>query len=322
MSLEKVLFTNVAYGDIYASLFCNHHLKSFLDESNIPAYRDRIEYCIFSDKETLPKIAENENYLQLKELVPTELFELAWPEGNYDKFNERYGILLQTFKISIQKALEKNCRVSPIVADLVCARDFIPKILSKVDEGYGAVFVQPPRCGADVVAAELDKYPGAMHAEDLWRLCYDNTHPLWVACHWNAAQFTKLPFQLLWNSYRGGILCHSFSITPLAFKPKKEMLERRGMIDGDIPELCENPYWATDWTDAPIVGVEPVFCYFPPWANHVATTGWVQRWARASLHPSQFEIIKKPLYYPNKELCGITPEVEQAAENIVKAIVG
>src|SRR3954467_10240138 len=110
--MDKLLITNVAYGEMYSSLFCNQHLKSFLDESNIPSVKDRVEYLVFSDAETIPKLNANQYFQQLTQTVKVEVFELKWPEQHGDLFNHRYDVLLQTFKISVQKALEKNAILS------------------------------------------------------------------------------------------------------------------------------------------------------------------------------------------------------------------
>lgn len=316
----KLLITNVVYGDIYSDIFLNQHLKSLLDESNIPAFKDRIEYLVFSDSDTIPKLNEHPNFQRLRELIPVEINELKWPDQPVEKFHYRYSVLLTTFKISVEKALAKGCLLSAIVADLVFARYFFKRVFLKIDTGNDAVFVQPPRCAAETVMQELNKYPRAMHAEDLWKLCYDNMHPLWVAAHWNAAQFTKLPFSMLWNN-GNGLLVRSFSITPIVFTPYAEMLQTRGMIDGDIPALCKNPYWAHDWTDAPVVGVEPLFCYYPPFANHVATTKWVKEWT-ACLHPSQLACVKEKLYFPSKEVVEASKELISSCDQIIEEITG
>ncbi len=322
--MKKLLISNVAYGNMYTELFLNQHLKSFLDASNIPAIKDRIEYMIFSDKESLPMISNHENFIKLKETIgemSIHIGEIGWPENPVDKFNARYNVLMACFTETVKKALEKDMYCMTITSDLVAARKFLPQVIDRMDQGHDAVFMQPPRCAAESVVHELNKYPRAMHAEDLWTLCYHNMHPLWVACHWNATQFTKLPFSLLWNSGQG-LMARSFSITPVIFQPTEAMLKPEGVVDRFVPSLCKNPYWATDWLDAPLLGVEPLFCYYPPFGNHRATTEWVKGWTKQMLHPSQFQWSGKKLYYPSKELANIPERMEKESDEVLAGILG
>ncbi len=144
-------------------------------------------------------------------------------------------------------------------------------------------------------------------------------HPLWVACNWNNPMFTKLPFSLLWNTV-GGLLARTFSTTPIIFKPKKEMLESRGMIDGDIPALCDNPYWCHDWTDAPVIGVEPVVCYYPPFANRPATVGYVREF-KTNIHPTQVQYLEHRCFYPDEKSVQATPEMLKQSDEAIQGIM-
>lgn len=334
--MKKLLFTNVAYGDLYADLFLNQHLKSLLDETNIPAVKERIMYTIFTDTNTYKKITKHKNYLRLRDLIGKKNLEVEvfkWQEGG-DHFEDRYSVLTNFFKVSAKLALERECWLSAIVADLVAAKEFLPRVLRRMDEGHGAVFMLPLRSAAECMVPYLDaRTTGALHDFELCALGFQNLHPLWVACHWNATQFTKLPFTLLWNSGAGqGIMARSFSITPVVLEPTPDMLKGRGMIDRDIPAHCRNPYWATNWTDAPIIGVEPLVirplghpdgakpCYYPPFGNHVASVDIVANWSR-NLDPTQIPLAQVPLYYPNKELANIPPEMLFESDKVMDGIV-
>lgn len=145
-------------------------------------------------------------------------------------------------------------------------------------------------------------------------------HPLWVACNWNSPQFTKLPFTLLWSTV-GGVMARTFSTTPIVFRPKQEMLASRGMIDGDIPQFFDKPYWCHDWTDAPVIGVEPVVCYYPPFTNRHATPGYVEEFT-ASIHESQKPFLKHRCFYPDEKSVAITPELLKQSDNAVNQILG
>jgi hypothetical protein len=317
--MKKLLITNVVYGSVYTQLFLEQHLKSMLDQTNIPAVKERVEYMIFSDKETIPIIAAHDNFQILKDTVQVEIGEIGWPDQPIDRFNLRYNVLMGTFQEGLKKAIARGSLMSALTADMVAARNYLPMVLDRMDKGFDAVLMQPPRCVAEAMVHELGKYPRAMHADDLWNLCYANMHPLWNACHWEAAQFTKLPFSLLWNSGKG-LLVRSFSITPIIFTPYEEMLTAQGVIDRSIPAMFKNPYWAHDWTEAPIMGVEPYMCYFPAWANHTASVDWVRGWAKQSLDQKQFEFVKEKLYFPNKEVAQIKELMEKESDDILSNI--
>lgn len=154
--------------------------------------------------------------------------------------------------------------------------------------------------------------PGALSAEALFTLAYNNLHPLWIACHWENATFTKLPFSLLWNTGEG-LIARSFSVTPIAFIPTVEMAQVTGVIDVMVPALCSNPFWASDYLDCPVVGVEPLHCYYPPFTNLPASVDGVRQWARASLHPSQLQFLKRPFFYPQKD--ALSAERKLSASN-------
>ncbi len=303
--MNKLLLTNVVYGPIYADLFLNQHLKSFLDESNIPRYKDRIQYVLFTDAATRPTIEAHPNFIKLKLYVQVGVHEFVWPAGEFNRFNARYSILVQTFKESVQLALGMNCLLSALVADLVIAKDFFTKIFARLDAGHDSVFVLPLRSAAESIIPHLNKEPAAQTPMELFRLGYNNLHPLWVSCHWRSPQFTKLPFTLMWNSGTG-LLARSYSITPIAFMPTVEMLEAKAVIDIEVPSMCKNPYWAHDWIDCPIIGVEPLFCYYPTFRNFPSDIGWVKEWAKC-LHPAQKTYLAHKLYYPSKDfMCSDT----------------
>ncbi len=303
----KYLITNVVYGPVYSQLFLEQHLKSILDETNLPDLAEKydIEYLILTDLETTPLLQQHPNMQRLTNTVKlVNIFNFEW--GNVqDKFARRYDALLDLFKISVRKGLNENFQyVTCWVADLVVAKDFFSKLTERMDSGHDAVFVLPMRSAADSMVEKLDEWEGALPALKLCKFAYENLHPLWWACHWDNPMFTKYPFTLLWNNGRG-LKAHSYLNTPIIFKPREGMLApgRRGMIDVDVPELCENPYLATDWIDAPVIAVEPLFCYYPPFSNRPSSVSYMREWQHV-VHPSHIKNLGTPLYYPSKLAMG------------------
>lgn len=317
----KYLITNLVYGSTYTKLFTEQHLKSVLDDSNLAAITDKydVEYVIFTDKQTARDLSYHPNVHKLSQTVKmtSQLFE--WPAQQISKYQLRYGLILNMVKESIRKAIDDNALLTTWVADLVVAKEFFPRVLAKMEAGHGAVFVVPLRSASEAVVPVLNKQAGALSDKDLFSVCHECLHPLWVAAHWHNPQFTKLPFTLHWEG-QGGMLSRTFQPTPIVFKPKEEMLQFRGMIDGDIPALCDNPYWAHDWTDAPVAGVEPLICYYPPFANRPASVPFVAEYSE-NLHKTQIPFLKHHMYYPSKAAVTLKPGVIEESDKVVEEIL-
>lgn len=298
---RKYLITNLVYGDLYLNIFLNHHLRTILDETNLPAISDKyeIEYLIFTDEETKPKLERHPNMKRLAAYSEVNIKLFDWHREENSRYSMRYSALLDVFQDSVRYALEKGSLLTAWVADLIVARNFFPKIMERIEKGHGAVFVLPMRTAFESLGPILNQSNRALNEKELFELGYKHLHPLWTACDWNSPRFSRLPFALLWTN-KNGMMARSFSITPIVFNPKKEMLQGRGMIDGDVPSKCDNPYWCENWTDAPVMGLEPLFCYYPTFANIRSSVKLTRNWARRSVHPSQFDYLKKRLYYPDK----------------------
>lgn len=317
------LITNLVYGQTYTKLFLENHLNSLLDETNLPAVAADydIEYRIYTDQDTLRDLQLHPNMHRLAKCVRITSQLFAWPKEAVKRFNYRYGLLLDMFKGSTDYALKNGFDYCTTwVADLVVAREFFPRILKRMDSGHGAVFVLPLRAASESATPQLMQHGGrALSDKELCAIGLEHMHPLWVASHWNNPQFTRLPFTLIWQGH-GGVLVRTMSTTPIIFRPRKEMLETRGMIDGDIPKLCENPYWCTDWTDAPVIGVEPLICYYPTFANRPSSPQLVADFT-TSLDPSQVPFLEQRCYYPSKDAVTLRPETLKESDKAIKEII-
>lgn len=312
----NLLITNLAYGSVYSDLFLNQHLKSLLDQDNIPAFKDRLSYIIFTDQSTIPKIKDHPNYKLLKELLPgrVDIMEMI-PQ----KFGGRYDGLITMFKESVKIALEQRCYLSCLVADLVMGQEYLQKVFTRLDEGYDSIFMLPLRSAMDPMVKILDQSPRALPGLELGMAGFENLHPLWVACHFESPTFTTMPFTLLWNSSTG-LLARTFSITPIVFTPYPAMISVNGVIDVEVPHLCKNPYWCEEWEECPVIGVEPLFCYYPPFASHRASVELIGKEWTKCLHRSQIDYLHKRLFYPNKMIAGITDAVVQSSDEAIRRI--
>ena len=322
--MRKLLLTNVAYWSqkfqfTYPDILLNCQLNSLLDDTNIPEMLRsgyEIKYHLFCDPQTEIHTKSHKNWIRLLQTigannVSVEVFDFR---GGIDRFDYRYNVLCKTLVPSIKLALEQNSLVAPWVADLCVAKHFLPRVLRQIERGHDSVFVLPARSAAEGSMIPTSTAEGALSDLDLWRVCYDNLHPLWLTCHYGNKPFTDKPFALLWNSGRG-LLAHSYSVTPIVFKPKPEMLKTERVIDIEIPGMCERPYWAHDWTDAPVIGVEPLASHWPVFDNSDRSSDWIRDFAE-HLDPFQHKALREELYFPSKEYSQFDEEVVHGAKMV------
>lgn len=302
MGKQRYIMANLVYGQLYPQLWLDNQLKSLCDPTNLPALKERydLEYVLFTDEETLLQISRHPNFMQLGRLAEINIVKMNWP-SDADRFNSRYGILVQMLQQVIPVALEKKAWLSAWVADLVFAKHSLPTMLKHMERGNDAVFMVPIRSAADSVNGPLSQLTGAPTADELFELAYANLHHLWVASHWNSPMFSKFPYSMLWNSGTG-LLAHNFGITPIVFAPNEAMRDIKGGIDSDLPGMCQKPYWCTDWTEAAVAGVEPLSNgHYPPFMQRPASIDGVLDWVRQGVMPGQENFLPIPLYYPSKK---------------------
>ena len=301
---QKYIIANLVYGisqTPYVNLWLENQCKSLCDPTNIPALREKydVEYALITDEETLNGITRHPNFMALSQLCNINVIKLVWPP-DADKFASRYGLLCQLFHQVLPVALEQNAWLSVIVADLVYAKHALPRMLKRLEAGHDAVFNVPIRSAADSLNPILASLPGAPTDLELFEMAYANLHHLWVASHWDAPMFSKFPYSMVWNSGTG-LVAHNFGVTPIVFKPNADMKNVQGVIDADVPSFFKNPYWATDWTDAPVAGVEPLSNgHYPPFMQHRASIEFVSEWAKQGIMPVQVDNVSRPLFYPSQ----------------------
>lgn len=315
----KLLITNVVYGEKYADLFLNQNLRSLLQQSNVPAHKERIEMTIYTDELTEPLIETHENFKKMKELVPVNIVKFLWNDPN-DHYGQRYPVLINFFREAVATALEKNMWLSFLVADLVIGSGFIKNALARLDQGYDGFLTMPMRSGAETMTKELDRYPWSLQPLELFQIAYKHMCPLFLMAHWRNPTFTHYPFSLIWNMNGSGLLIRSYSITPIALKPNKKMLNSKKTVDEEIPSMLDNPYVVTDWTEAPIVCLEFLKNFYPAHQQIPSSIPWVRVWSRR-LHPSQIGHLKHKLYYPNKEMIKIDQAQEEESDLVVEGLM-
>lgn len=325
MHKQRYVMSNLIYGSqsiglLFANLWLENQIKSLLDKTNLPALKERyiLEYVLFSDDETLQHITRHPNFMALSALCEITIIKVGW-QPDADRFSARYPLLAQMCSETLKAVFKapankddidrRDAWVSCWVADLVFAKGALPKMLKRLEDGYDAVFNVPIRSAADSIGNLLRPLPGAPSDLELFEMAYQSLHPLWTHATWDNPYFTRMPYSMLWNSGTG-LVGHNFGITPIVFKPNESMTDIRGGIDSDMPGYFKKPYWATDWTDAPVAGVEPISNgHYPHFTHKPATVEGVTHWAlhggqggNMAVHPSQPRMLDKPLYYPCKSI--------------------
>lgn len=299
---QKLIISNLCYNlaSPYPSLWLENQLKSLCDQTNLPALRARydLEYVVFTDEPTLQAISRHPNFMALGQQCEIQIVKMNWPADS-DQFASRYQLLVQMFHQVLPVALEKGAWLGCWVADLVFAKHSLPKMLMRLEQGHDAVFNVPIRGAADSTQHILSKMAGAPTDLELFEIAYNNLHHLWVASDWDANLFSKFPYSMVWNSGTG-LVAHNFGITPILFKPTEEMRSVQGVIDSDVPAFCKNPYWAHDWVDAAVAGIEPLSNgHYPPFLQHRASPEWVAKWAKQGTQAVQAKNLHQPLFYPS-----------------------
>lgn len=320
---RKYIIANLCYGlgkTPYVDLWLENQLKSLCDPTNIPALRDEwdVEYLLFTDQESFQGINRHPNFMRLGQVASIDVVHLQWP-ADADQFGSRYSLLVQIFHEALRKALEsKAYALSVIVADLVYAKDALPRILKRLTSGHDAVLMVPIRSAAESVMPALMKMPGAPSDLELFELAYRNLHHLWTHATVGNPYFTRMPYSMLWKS-PAGLLAHNFGITPIAFRPSEALRGVQGVIDSDVPSFFTNPYWATDWTDAPVAGVEPLANgHYPPFGGS-SDPAAIAAWSRIGTQPVQARYLDRPLFYPSRQTFD-APALEESALNFVTEI--
>lgn len=320
MGKQKYIMANLVYGQLYPEFWLENQLKTLCDPTNLPALREKyeIEYALLTDEPTLQNISRHPNFMRLGQICPVNIVKMQWPP-DANQFGSRYGLLCQLFHMILKVALEKNALLSVWVADLVFAQGAMPKMLGHMERGHDAVFMVPIRSAADSLNAWMQSLPGAPTDMELFNAAYHNLHHLWTHATWDNPYFSKFPYSIVWNSGTG-LVTHNFGITPIVFRPTAEMEKVQGVIDADVPSFCKNPYWAYDWTDAPVAGVEPLSNgHYPPFLQHRADINWVVEWAKKGTQPVQAKNLHEPLYYPSKAVFN-APMLETWAKEIATNI--
>lgn len=295
----KYQISSIAYGDAYSMIFLDQFLRSFVDDTNLGWLKKNHEtsFLLFTDEESMPKITNHKAVQELDKHIDLEVVVLE----KKLTYENRYQALAAVTKHSVKTAIEKKVDyVSQFSADAVFASSFFETTLANLGD-HDAIFCVPLRSAHERVYQELRKFPGPIPAQELFKLAFSALHPLWEASNWDSPRFSNIPYTMNWSTPTG-LLVRTFSVSPIVFKPLARIADT-GSLDLDAPSLFTNPYWAEDWYQVPIIGAEPLACFYSPFSNVPANADFVGRvFARTRVHPTQVPNLKRPFYYPSKKV--------------------
>lgn len=300
----------------YTEMFLANFMKSLLDETNLPLLKREghdVTVTIYTDLVTSKLLEKDERLKPLESLCKVDGVCLV------EKFSpgQEYSALQQMNRHAIIRAKQEGAALSVLASDMVFAKGFFSKIINRyIDGGHDAIFSIPIRASNVDLHQWFQGFPGAPDSIALFDASYARMHSLWKHAHWNSPQFSSIPYCIVWNTCKG-LSVRAFSISPLLFHPHEELIQT-GTLDLDAPRLFKNPYWAEDWLEVPVAGIEPPK-FDGAYMNAPATTDFVGRVFTDKLHESQIPYLRHPFYYPSKAVAGTSKDEEanKIAEEII-----
>lgn len=290
-----ILAASLAYGPEYARLFLGPHLSSLLDPSNLPAVPS--QFVLFTDEATRPTIEAHPRFQQLQQTVPTQVYCI--PQQSYD---HRYDAQALTLGLSLARAYREDRCLLYLTADGCYGQGAIPAMWSRINEsgkGYDAVCGQAIRSAAEAIEPALTGL--CLPKGPLFELGFRCLNPLWVASHWESPCFSGIPYALLWSDTEQ-LVMRMASVSVHLIRPSKALLQARGCPDMVLPVYMERPYFGYDWAEFPVVNVEPLRCFYPPFVTgHRASVEDYVAWAKGAIDPQSLPNLRHAWVYQHPD---------------------
>lgn len=298
--MTNVCIGNLVYGQPYTDIFLNYHLKSLFENIDGDSFSNSY-YLIFTDEINTPIIESHENFKQLKDKLIIKIIKIE----EILKYDARYQIQGLQAYWTTKFALENNLTLHLTSADTYYGKDSIKSALNYLDNGYDAVINQPMRITYESAAKHLSNH--ALSVDELFEVGFSNLHPIWTSSNWENPYFTLSPYHMIWSDERS-ICLRGFSLSPSFVIPQEWMLALKGCIDMTIIQNLKNPYYSTDWSEMPMVELQPLLANYPPFGNKRSEIQSVVDWAIQTIPPdnyrnlSRYTIFKKTNDPINEEL--------------------
>jgi hypothetical protein len=311
-----LLISNLVYGEPYTSIFINLHLPSLIRELKNCKHNLDIKYLLFTDNHSLEIIKHSQNFKILSDFVPCVVTLI---EGEKD-YSTRYTLQGLQLNHTVKHALQEKRVVHQITADVYYGMGYFNKAISKfLDDDSDAIFFENFRCAYESLAPHLYNRdtPDTMQ---LHALAISNLHPLWVAAHWEAPFFSRLPYTMIWG---GGnqLISRGFSQSVPFFKPFDWMLSSGGCNDINISTRVDKVSFIRSWHEAPSIELGMLSTFYPAFTTSPSNTRVVANWAKniASLPKKSLENLNRYTVFsaPGE---GINEEIVQVSQRIVNEI--
>ncbi|MCF8196269.1 MAG: hypothetical protein K9J38_09760 [Polynucleobacter sp.] len=283
--MYKICISNLVYGQPYIDIFLNYHLKSIFE--NIDGHDfSSSHYLIFTDKDNMPLIESHENIKQLKDKLNVKLIKIE----EVLEYDSRYKIQTLQVQWSARFALEHNFLFVIATADAYYGKDFLKNAIKHINNGHDGIVHQPIRTTYESSAKYLTS--NSLSVDELFEVGFSNLHPIWTSSNWDNPYFSTSPYHMIWSDERS-ICLRGFSLSTSVVVPKEWMLLSSGCTDISYVSQLQNPYYSSDWSELPMLELQPLLCFYPPFGNKRSDIQSVVDWAIKSIPLENFENLSK-----------------------------
>jgi len=287
--MYKVCISNLVYGQPYTDMFLNYHLKSVLENIDEDNFSNSY-YLIFTDESTIPIIEFHENIKQLKNRLIVRLIKIEAIIG----YDLRYKIQTLQVQWSARFALDHNLLFIISTADAYYGKGYLKNAINYISKGHDGIVHQPIRATYESAAKHLNRH--SLSVDELFEIGFSNLHPIWTSSNWDNPHFTLSPYHMIWSDERS-ICLRAFSLSTSVVVPKEWMLTSSGCTDISYVSQLKNPYYSSDWSELPMVELQPLLSFYPPFGNKKSDIQSVIDWAIQHLPLENFENLSKYIIY-------------------------
>jgi len=273
----KILISNLVYGEPYTAIFLNFHLKSLLENCNPSPFAKDSIYIIYTDGRNIETIKASENF----KLLATN-FKCIFAQIDKNLvYEQRYSNQTIQLQHSLKIAIEQSALMHMSTADVYYGQEFWVKCLNSMEShNVQAVLGSFIRSTYETVGPKL--LTESLSNDDLFDVAFDNLHPLYSACNWDAPMFTKIPYNLIWTA-ADQMVVRSFSLIPFLFTPIAELAKEGGCIDLSVQRHFSRLYIEQDWQQLPSIELGMLKAFYPPFGRSRSSIEGLVSFARRSI---------------------------------------
>jgi hypothetical protein len=311
--MSSICISNLVYGDVYTDLFLEYNLKSLVENVVGKAVLSDGDYFVFTDGKNIDRIKSHANYHALQEVFRFKFFVIDKGLG----YAHRYGLQTVQLQHTLRHALDSKQLMHISCADVYYGPGFFANSFKRFLQGYDSVVTQPMRVAFESASSCLKQ--GVSDLDALFDVGFNNLHPLWMSADWDGRYFSKLPYHIIWSDDRSFCL-RGFSLSPLVVVPKEWMLKASGCIDVSFVPFLESPYYATDWQEFPVLELQMLSSFYPPFLHKKASVDTVAFWAKKNIVPANIYNLNKYVMY-KRSADAASQELIDRSQYIVKNII-